>query len=220
MNEIKQQLLTEIKQRFGSFDHKDMKITDKRFPLHINNKHKKDKKTAKEKAKEEIEKGYHRGIIRKANLPTSYRFKPTAFNTGKLSYSGYTESGNHEYTIKSENGDVKINIDHRKSKKSNLKKGSLTTSNINIDFTTEKPSEEIMNSIIPSIAHHINSHAPDTINLETKNLKAFYDKMIDGISKKYRVSSKEDENGKHSWTLQSKKITPKIQHLIKSLLNK
>lgn len=220
MNDIKQQLLTEIKQRFGSFEHKDIKITDKRFPLQINNKHRKDKKLAKEKAKEEIEKGYHRGIIRKANLPTNYRFKPTAFNKGNLSYSGYNESGNHEYTIKSENGDVKINIDHKKSKRSSLKKGSLTTSNINIEFGTGKPSEETLNSIIPSIAHHINSHSPDTINFETKNLKAFYDKIIDGVSKKYRVSSNEDENGNYYWTLQSKSITPKIQHLIKSLLNK
>jgi len=220
MNDIKQQLLTEIKQRFGSFEHKDIKITDKRFPLQINNKHRKDKKLAKMRAEEEIKSGYHRATIKKAALPTSYRFKPTAFNKGKLSYSGYAEAGNHEYTIKTDGSSAVVKINHAKSKKGTMKKGSLTTSNIEIDLGNSQPSEELLQSIIPSVTHHIGSHSPDTINIKTKDMKVFYDKLIDGISSKYRVSSSESEDGTHNWTLQSRKITPKIQSLIKSLLSK
>ncbi len=219
MNEIKKQLLTEIKQRFGSYGDKDIKITDKKFPMHINNKHRKDSVIAKEKASEEMERGYHRGSIKKAKLPTSYRFKPTAFNKGKLSYSGYTESGVHEYNI---SGDIPstMKIKHGKSKKPLQRKGSLTTSDVEIDFAGNKPTEELLQSMIPSLAHHINSHGPDTINLKTKDMKLFYDRLVGSLSSKYRVSSKESEDGTYSWTLQSKKITPKIQSLIKTLINK
>lgn len=220
MNEIKQKLLTEIKQRFGSFDNKEIKITDKRFPLQINNKHRKDEKLAKVKAKEEMTSGYHRGSIKKAVLPTSYRFKPTAFNKGKLSYSGYTESGTHEYTIKTDGTPALLKINHGKSKRGTMKKGSLTTSNIEIDLGKNQPTEELLQSMIPSLAHHISSHSPDTINIKTKDMKVFYDKLINAVSSKYRVSSNESEDGTHNWTLQSRKITPKIQSLIKSLLDK
>jgi hypothetical protein len=225
MNEIKRQLLNEIKDRSQRVSEKEVKLKSSSFPIPINSNWKKNKKLSKqveERIKNVSMKGINRGRVGRASLPTSYRFKPTDFKKTKsgLVYSGNTESGIHQYEIKKDNGNVSVSIEHKNSKKSKMKRGSLTTSKINIDFGGDMGTQDMLGSVIPSIHHHIKSVKPDTIELQTKDMKAFHDKVVKGISKNYRVSSAENENGMHSWTLQSKKITPRIQILIKSLLHK
>jgi len=225
MNEIKQQLLTEIKNRSKGFNTKDVDLKSSSFPVAVNSKWKRSKKMSKdveERIKKVAEKGIHRGKIASSVLPTSYRFRPTEFKKSKkgLSYSGNTESGQHEYAISDGDGSISVSISHKTSKRPQLKKGSLTTSKVNIDLGDNLGSHDALNSVIPAINHHIKAVQPDTIELETNDSTAFHNKVIRGISKKYRVSSTEKEDGTHSWTLQSRKITPRIMSLINSLLKK
>lgn len=131
-----------------------------------------------------------------------------------------TQTGQHEYAISDGDGSISVSITHKTSKRPQLKKGSLTTSKVNIDLGDNLGSHDALNSVIPAINHHIKAVQPDTIELETNDSTAFHNKVIRGISKKYRVSSTEKEDGTHSWTLQSRKITPRIMSLINSLLKK
>jgi hypothetical protein len=225
MNEIKNQLLTEIKNRSESFSSKDVDLKSSSFPIAINSKWKKEKgrsKDVEERVKSVATKGIHRGRIGKAVLPTSYRFKPTEFKKSKrgLSYSGNTEAGVHQYSIKNGDETISVSISHKTSKRPEMKKGSLTTSKVDINLANNLGSHDVLNSVIPSIQHHIRSVRPDTIQIQTNDSTAFHKKVVSGISKKYRVSSTEKEDGTHLWTLQSRKITPRIMSLINSLLKK
>lgn len=211
MNDIKKQLLTEIKQRFDGTIGKDISLKSKKSPV-----------TGKtmEDVKASADKGVHRGKIGSAELPTTYRFKPTAFDKKTEKYSPNKEAGSHQYTIKTDGEDVVLDVKHNISQKSKMKKGSLTTSKVEINLGNKPASLEILNSVIPSMRHHIRAISPDTINFKAKGNRAFFRKLVDEISKGYRVSSSEGVDGTHSYTLQSKKITPRIQSLINSLTRK
>jgi hypothetical protein len=222
MNEIKKQLLNEIKNRESLGTGNEVKPKHSSFPFALNRNLKKDSKGSIKRAKDVSETGIHRATIKGA-LPTSYRFKPTEFKKdkdGSLVYSANTESGTHQYTIKAGDGEVGVSIRHRTSKKPELKKGSLTTSEVDINLGKNLGTREILDSIIPSILHHIKSVKPDNIKMKTTNMDGFLSKVVNGVSKKYRVSSEQGVDGSSSWTLQSKKITPRIQSLIKALLHK
>jgi len=211
MNDIKQQLLTEIKQRFDGIIGKDIPLKSKKSPL---------KGKTIEDMKVNADKGKHRGKISSAELPTTYRFKPTAFDKKTEKYSANKEAGSHQYTIKTDKENVVMDIKHGMSQKSKMKKGSLTSSKVEINLGDKPASLEILNSVIPSMRHHIKALSPDTINFKVKGNRAFFRKLVDEISKGYRVSSSEGVDGMHSYTLQSKKITPRIQSLINSLTKK
>ncbi len=211
MNEIKRQLLTEIKKRTDGNIGKDIPLGSKKFPF-------------KGKTVEDMDaisqRGTHRGKISSAELPTTYRFKPTAFNKKTKKYSGNKEAGSHVYTIKTDEQDVNLEIIHSKSNSSGIKKGSLTTSKVNINFGDKPASLEILNSVVPSLKHHIKAVSPDTLSFKVKGNRAFFRKVVDEISKGFRISSDEKIDGTNSYTLQSKKITPKIQSLINNIIQR
>lgn len=225
MNEIKQQLLTEIKKRTDGSVGKDIPLKKKEFPVPINKRIKRrgDIKSIDQKLTNAKEKGFYRGKIKSAILPTTYVFKPTEFKkdkSGGITYSGNKEAGVHQYTVTGDDSKIEVSIKHTKSKKPQLKKGSLTTSQIDINFGGDNGTREALDSVIPALKHHIKAIGPDTINFKTKDMKEFHAKVVKAVSKKYRINSKELEDGTSLWTLQSKSITPKIQSLINTLIKK
>lgn len=187
MNDIKNQLLLEIKKRTDGSIGKDIPLNKKEFPVPINKKIKKsgNLESINKKLLNAKEKGFYRGKIKSATLPTTYVFKPTEFKknkSGGITYSGNKEAGIHQYDVSGDGSKIEVSIKHTKSKKAQLKKGSLTTSNVDINFDTDNGTREALDSVIPAIKHHIKSISPDTINFKTKNMKAFYNKVVKAVS--------------------------------------